>query len=69
MAAFESLRNQCTPKQREVRERAFEQARRFIEEHPNAEGPISQSYPQPLDKEDSTRRVDIEVRTGKAFTQ
>ena len=67
---LDKLEAQCTPTQRRHRDEAFPKARRFIISHAGkgADAPVSMTFQnRGLPKTAHDARVDIEVRTGRAF--
>ncbi len=71
VAELGKLKGQLTKKQLEIRSEAFESASRFItnaKANGGVDAPVSQTYQNKnLRDKEKTARVDIEVRTGKAF--
>jgi hypothetical protein len=61
--------NSLTPSQRRDRQRAYEDARQFIQNAPSGgyPAPLSRTFQDPQ-RRDPTARIDIEIITGSAFT-
>jgi len=67
LAKLDELVGKLTAKQKEAREDAIKKVRKFIEEAPETGIDAQYINSWPNDK-DPKKRVDIEVRKGKAFT-